>query len=53
MSPINQTQSTRLKRLEITNFKALDSLVLEFPPLLTPSDPDIFMTYVFFSLSTT
>ncbi|MBF0461314.1 MAG: ATP-binding protein [Magnetococcales bacterium] len=32
----------RLRRIEITNFKAIDHLVLEFPEPRMPPDPDVF-----------
>ncbi|MGN7610675.1 AAA family ATPase [Magnetococcales bacterium HHB-1] len=40
-TPKSALTSFRIQRLELTNFKALDHLVLDFPPPMMPDEPDI------------
>ena len=40
--PKQENVGIKLRRLKVQNFKALDSLDLEFPPPLMKNDPDVF-----------
>ena len=41
--PEKKTRTIKLRHLEVTNFKALDKLIIEFPPPRMSNDPDIFI----------
>lgn len=41
--PENTSDAPKLRRIEITNYKALDHLELDIPGPLMPGDPDVFV----------